>query len=225
MLQNKYDLIYNEMFKRNYNWLKDNPVAWDNLLVNIEKDDRKCIALVAKDNLNLINMGKIDEICDPLKEYWMRPVLHSTLMVLRGWDSTNFDNENWNPLKQVINENLKQYEIIFDRLIPVKTGLVLCGKVYVNNEIFDINKVRDKIREKGYETDVIYKTDIIHITLLRWIKPLPDNLKDEWLNNIKKLNQITNFGSMKVDNLNIFLASWSMNFETIKLYDKILLRS
>jgi len=208
------DSIYSEMYTRNTDWLTHNAVIYDPLLLDTLSDPRKCIALVANNDIELLNMDTITSICSPLSSFWMCPRIHSTFIVLRGWNSS-FQPEDWSPLKKIVLSSLVPYDIIFDRVIPVKTGLLLCGTPSIN-----INCIRDKIRDAGYETDVLYKCDIIHTTILRWTHPLPQNDQAIWLNAIMALPK-TPYAKITVKSLDIIHASWSMDSATIHLLDSI----
>lgn len=202
------------MYTRNVTWLSENPIISDPLLLTPDIDNRKCIALVAKNPVQLIDITDIQQICEPLSSYWMRPKVHSTFMVLRGW-SDQFINEDWTNIKEIIRENIPKYEIIFDRVIPVKTGLVLCGTPSI-----DINNIRDKIRNAGYETNVLYKCDIAHTTLLRWTHNLHPCDQQKWLQQINQLPRKP-YAKITVTGFDIILASWSMYHNTTQILDSI----
>lgn len=209
------DAIYDEMVVRNTTWLTTNNIVYDPLLLCPQNDQRKCIALVGRNPVELIDTSEIDNICDPLSDKWMKPKIHSTFIVLRGWQTSNFDHEEWTPLKDIICKTLVPYEIIFDRVIPVKTGLVLCGTPSI-----DINSVRDEIRHAGYDTNSSYKCDIAHTTILRWTHELDPNTQSEWLKKIISLPRKP-YAKIKVTSLDIILASWSMHPDTTKIIDSI----
>lgn len=207
------DEIYDEMYTRNTAWLQKNSVISDTLLLTPHLDNRKCIALVAQDNIELLNMEDINKICDSVNNKWMTPKVHSTFLVLRGWSTDSFHQEDWTPIKNIIKNNLSSYEIIFDRVIPVKTGLVLCGTPFI-----DINSIRDKIRDAGYETNVLYKCDIVHTTILRWTSDLNHEEQKEWLEKIMALERKP-YARITVTGFDIILASWSMYPDTVEILD------
>ena len=209
------DTIYSEMFSRNTNWLMNNPIISDPLLLSPYKDHRRCIALVAKNPIKFINTDIISEICGPLSSNWMTPKIHSTFMVLRGWSESEFPNEDWSELKDIIQNDIPPYEIIFDQVIPVKTGLVLCGTPSIN-----INSIRDKIRIAGYETNVVYKCDIAHTTLLRWTHDIPFSTQQSWLQKIMSLPH-QHYAKINVTGFDITLASWSMIPGTSDILDSV----
>lgn len=208
------DAIYEEMSSRNISWLKDNAIIADPLLLTPEVDDRKCIALVVSDEIEIVDIADIEEICQPYNDCWMRPRVHSTFMVLRGWRKTSFQEEDWTPLRNIIN-TMSPYEIIFDRVIPVRTGLVLCGIPSIN-----VNELRDKMRDAGYETDSLYKCDIVHTTLLRWTHGISNDIKTAWLNKILSLPKKT-YAKLMVTGFHIIEASWSMIPNTFKILESL----
>jgi len=208
------DSIYSEMYTRNTEWLTHNPVIYDPLLLDTLSDSRKCIALIAHNDIFLLDIDPITSICSPLSSFWMCPRIHSTFIVLRGWNSS-FISEDWSPLKNIIQSSLLPYDIIFDQVIPVKTGLLLCGTPSIN-----INIIRDQIRDSGYETNVLYKCDIFHTTILRWTHPLDQKDQDTWLTAIMKLPKRP-YAKITVTSLDIIKASWSMDYGTTHLLDSI----
>lgn len=208
------DAIYDEMYARNTTWLQTNAIVPDPLLLTPSLDSRKCIALVAQGEITDINMEQITNISVPLSYAWTIPKMHSTFIVLRGWNAKNLSNEDWTPLKSILS-TISPYEIIFDRVIPVKTGLVLCGTPSIN-----INAIRDQIRAAGYETDVLYKCDIVHTTILRWTQEITPADQAVWLQQIMALPRKP-YAKMTVTGFDIALASWSMQPGTTTLYDSI----
>lgn len=209
------EAIYNEMYIRNTNWLQNNPVIADPLLLDPESDRRRCIALVARHKVEFVDTKELQPICEPLSQYWISPVRHHTFIVLRGWSEDEFPKEDWTLVKKIISDNLSPYEITFDRVIPVKTGLTLCGRTTM-----DVNNIRDQIRDAGYETFVLYKCDIIHTTILRWTHVLPSDIQEEWLQHIMKLPEKP-YLKIRVTGFDIVLASWSMHPNTIEILDSI----
>jgi hypothetical protein len=209
------DSIYDEMYIRNTNWLLNNSIIFDPLLLTPLSDDRKCIALVAKDPVELLNINEISEISGPLSDRFMCPKIHSTFIVLRGWQNKEFEEEDWTQIKKIIQNNVVPYEIIFDRVIPVKTGLLLCGTPSLN-----INEIRDKIHAAGYETNALYKCDIAHTTILRWTHPLTSDEQSEWLEKIISLPRKP-YAKINVTGFDIILASWSMHPDTTAILDTI----
>lgn len=203
------------MRERNYKWLKENKVIYDELLLTPKLDCRNCIALTSSDQV-IFEDNSIQELLKDYEDCYISPRIHHTFIVLRGWKSEKIPNEDWSDLKDFL-KNLPSYRIDFTELIPVKTGLVLCG--YPS---FDINSIRDKIVELGYETDVLYHMDICHTTLVRWVKEIPN--QEEWLNKVANMEKKI-YARINVENLEIVRASWTMNLGTYEILDQIKLKN
>ena len=214
------DAIYDEMYERNTAWLLNNPVIVDPLLLTPELDDRQCIALVAKDPITIVDINVLAEISAPLLSKWMSPRIHHTFIILRRWSNDKREKEqSWEPVKSIIRDNLTSYDIVFDRVIPVKTGLVICGTASI-----DINAVREKILAAGYGAGALYKCDIIHATLLRWTVPLTPGEQTEWLAKMMALYKDPGpniYAKMTVTGFDIVLASWTMLNGSYEILDSI----
>lgn len=213
---NKMNSIYDEMFYRNYNWLLNNEVVYDPLLMIPNDDNRKCIALVINNTIEILD-NNIFTINKTLKNNYIIPQIHSTFIVLKGWstDKINWSQEDSDKIRSILVDNIIPYEITFDRLISVKSGLTLVG-----NPSIDVNKVRDIIREEGYETNTLYKCDIVHITIMRWINRINSVEKLKWMYDIYNMSRKT-YARVNVNSFNIVLASWTMKPSTIKILDTI----
>lgn len=144
------------MLTRNKAYLKHTPFEHDTNLGQF--DSRHCVAIVAKGTWTFNrDWNLVDTLCTELLDTgkWVQPHLHHTFLVLRGWGSAV-------PFDQDIKLHpIPKYSVTFDRIIPVKTGITLCGIPSI-----DINAVRDDIRT-NYYVDENCKLDIAHATLLR----------------------------------------------------------
>ena len=174
--------IHDEMFNRNYRYLMSNPAEYD---PEMETSSKRCIALVAQGPLKISNTS-IFKFYEKYSEYAVMPNLHHTFLILRGW-KLEHPPEDFTQIK----DELVKYSVVFNRLVPTKTGCALVG-----TPSCDINSIRDNIRKLGYSQDAPYKLDICHLTLFRWIKPVPRNIQTEFL------NELSNFpiqGYLKLD--------------------------
>lgn len=235
-LFSKYEQIYEEMMARNVEFLNHHPFIHDDQLGSID-DLRRCVAMVMdgtyhyskawnglQDALKSI-LGDRDGDGDECE--YESPTIHSTFQVLRGWKielgNGNGDEdrhgdgyghgENWRRLATFIQQQnlIEKFTITYNRIIPVKTGLVLCG--YPS---FDINSVRNLLRREGFVKDEPYLLDICHISLIRFTKPITSEKQKDllaWIQTIPKETYI----KLYVDKCFIYKASWLMRPCEIKL--------
>ena len=217
--------IYTNMYNSNTTWLKTHDFIHDTKL-NDATDDRRVIALVADGDFEYHEPWKklnilLEETVD--SGSWMQPRLHHTFICISplfnkdNLSSTIVNDYNINEIKTIIEDKLKGgYRIVFDRIIPVKTGFVLCG-----TSDTDINQVRDYLREKGYINGERYHLDILHITLLRNVDMLSNqddkNRLISAMNAFKKEPYVT----FNVKSINVTEASWTMQDGTFKILKRI----
>jgi hypothetical protein len=205
------DLIYSEMMQRNVDWLRCNAAVVDPMLITPEQDDRRCIALIARDEIS------IQQDFTHMQQYGMRPKLHHTVLVLSGWTTKDkLVIPDLTELQQIIKE-IPSYTVVFDRLIPVKTGLVMCGTASI-----DVNAIRDKLRAVGYEKGALYKNDIIHSTLLRWTTQLTEKEQSDWLSTVLSHSNSV-YAELRVTRLDVVCASWTMQEGTYEVIRSFIL--
>lgn len=154
--------IYNEMMLRNMSYIETSSCDYDALLVG--DDDRRCVALVA-DGEYTIELAFYN-VWDQLERklhgvQWVQPTMHHTFVMLRGWKNSSHENETdrWKLIENELRSaGMSQYRVTFDQVIPVKTGIVLCGIPTV-----DINAVRDCLRQKGLVQGEVHIGHCAHI--------------------------------------------------------------
>uniref|UniRef100_A0A6C0KTU0 Uncharacterized protein n=1 Tax=viral metagenome TaxID=1070528 RepID=A0A6C0KTU0_9ZZZZ len=183
------DSIYNEMFDRNIKYLNSNNFYFDNILGTL-KDTRKCVAILNYDDFKYTNnwynlKNNLDTILN--KNTYIIPRLHNTFLIVDKWsleplESRMIDNGKYENIKEFIKKNIKHYNVVYNRIIPVKSGLTLCGTADI-----DINKLRDLLRNTGLVEGELYYLDIIHITILRFVKEISCEVKNKLLNYIISL--------------------------------------
>jgi hypothetical protein len=212
------ELIYQEMDYRNRTWLAQHPFIPDpNLL--LPTDNRRCIAVVAEGVWTPgKDKSKIDQFIEEnvATKKWIQPTLHHTFICLRPW-ATKGDHEaelnNYQDIAVYLKDALAGgYHIQFDRVIPVQTGITLCGLPSK-----DINQIRADMREKGFIIGERYTLDICHTTLLRNTAPLTEEEQTALLDTTTTLNT-GDFLTLQVTHLHICEASWCMRETEYKRY-------
>lgn len=205
---------------RNRTWLASNEWLYDPLLLD-PNDDRRCVAVVAEGIWKpMTDWEKLDDVLrntlqDP---QWLSPSLHHTFLCLRPWVNGrgSYDHENWDEVKRELQKELAGgYVVSFDRIIPVKTGITLCG-----TPDRDVNRVRQTVRDKGYVVGERYLLDIFHMTLLRNVAPLG---LDAQACTLERWNDLAKgqFLQLHVKRLHICESSWLMRKKEFKIYATI----
>lgn len=214
--------ILADMTERQHKWLQTHPFQPDTLLVPAKLDSRRCIALVARGPVHLHPefkdlMKNIHQACP--QGQWQTPNLHHTFIVARGWRSTCHDHnlqENFTDLAHCVQSHVPKYSVVFNQVIPVRTGIVLCGI-----PSFPINRARQALRDRGYIHDEPYHLDICHVSILRWTgSDVPSDMQ------LKICQMIRDFPrqayiTMHVDHIDVVHASWMLRDEDIKVLHRI----
>ena len=212
--------IYNNMMNNNTTWLMSNEFIFDSELNNTH-DKRRTIALVAQGNIEYHESWKqLYECINTRNNKWMQPKLHHTFICISPWSDMGIciDECSIEALSLNIAEQLKGgYTIVFDRIIPVKTGFVLCG-----TSVTDINSVRDSLRAKGYIKGEQYHLDILHMTLLRNVAPLSQAEKYDIITRMSTFKQEP-YITLHVNSINVTEASWTMKDNTFRILKEIIL--
>lgn len=223
------ECILDEMFERNLRWLEKNAFIHDPLLLSPETDGRRCIALVARGHVQLhadfktmiIDMHKH---CACAHDHWTTPTLHHTFLVMRGWqpdpshEDLKVSDDDLVTLEECIQEHLKPYAVIFDSVIPVRTGIVLCGTPGAN-----VNRVRQKLRDINLIQGEPYELDICHVSILRWTEHVPKYMQNRIMDWVQNKVSKTPYITMLVNAIDVVNASWTMHpanavtIKTIKL--------
>lgn len=199
--------IYTEMRHRNTSLLLRGEYVFDsNLLDNPERS----VAIVCRGDLT---WKKNVKKYIPLNLPCLRPSTHCTFLLLEGMSGKSYPINNIDYLLSYI-RTIPPFEVKFDRLIPVKTGLVICGKSSIN-----INKIRENIRNMGYVKNVPYKMDIIHSTVFRWSGEVSHEHIREWLRMIP--DETSHYGTLYVEGFDIAECSYLMYPGTFKLITRI----
>lgn len=215
-----YEPILDKMMESNTAWLAENGFIADPKLLNPSSDTRRCIALVAQGDMYLHHALKtlLLELHDKCPHtHYISPKMHHTFMIIRGWRHELYSDAEikqdtyteWPALVNDIQTMLPSYKVTFDRAVPVKTGIVLCGKPSI-----DVNSVRELLREKGYVQGEPYNLDICHMSLLRWTSELPRPIQDSILHWIVGI-PCTPYITLQVHTLDLIHATWTMYDEDV----------
>lgn len=224
--------IYDKMKQRNYAWLAENVWRHDPLLSkqHSSRDHRRCVAVVAEGHWEEgRDWHKIKDFLQQCLESgkWISPVLHHTFICLRPWGYVgSYDNpkdlEEFNTVKEILETKLKGgYQVFFDRVLPVSTGFVLCGRPSI-----DINQIRSMLREEGFVQGERYLLDICHMTLLRNISKVTQVEQKHLLKLMQSdLGEKGDFLTLSVNSMHICESSWCMRESEYKIYTSINLES
>lgn len=216
------DTIYAEMTDRNRAWLAHTPWRADPHLLD-PTDSRRCIAVVAEGTWTRgPDWPALDAAMSTVRERsptgaWLAPRLHHTFVCLRPWGRTgDFDTfEVTDDLRQIL-AAVPPYEIAFDRVIPVQTGIALCGTPSI-----DVNAVREHLRSRGHVIGERYKLDICHATLLRSVATIPMDIQRDILATVLPAGR-GSFLSLAVDRMHVCEASWCLlREEEVELFATI----
>lgn len=195
--------IYENMYQTNMDYLSKSLFVADPLLKEPYKDSRRCYALVTEGEWTFHpGWSNVSQSLNTLdKTAWIIPQLHHTFLTLTpdGYSTKDFTN-----LQKDLNTYLpKGYTVTFDRIIPVKTGMVICGTPSI-----DINSVRDELRK--YVEKERYYCDIAHATLFRATEQNMDLVEQQaFINHWVSLGP-SPFATFVVKKINIVRASWCM---------------
>ena len=108
-------------------------------------------------------------------------------------------------------EAFSPFEICFDSLILTPSNLVLVGHPTV-----DVNDVRESVREcmrdLGYPLLEPYKSDTLHMTLVRFVEPLSDAEQAALEHLVDSCLEYPAFSAslLRVSHLAVSPASWKM---------------
>ena len=231
---NEYDNIYSKMTETNYNYLNSNLFSFDsslttsckNSLDNLDSpgQQQKCVALVCAGSFDFSD--KWHEFKNKITSYaplskLVFPELHHTFLVIKQWkqcdNSSNISAVTPSECESLLQllVDVPKYSVIFDRFIPVKTGLVLCGTPTIN-----INLIRDHIRKSVCIDPESYHLNICHMTMLRWTSQLTDDEQRTFLEWIKSLG-VQRYVTLRVNTIDIVHATWLMDQKDISVLDSI----
>ena len=192
------------MDARQRDWLKAHPVEYDPLLINSGLDSRRCIALIAKGSWEWQTQSSIaiDTLLHQYLPYGIRPTLHHTIYNISGWQGYNYDALD--KIADAARKTIRQYTVTFDRLIPTRGGLALCGTA---NQ--DLNKWRNEMYTNSLSIYAEVPTNIIHSTLYRFTRPFTQTNK--WLNDIDATfgsTQPATIATLTVNKIELVETSW-----------------
>ena len=122
---------------------------------------------------------------------------------------------------ELLNNIMKKYlpfKIIYNKLILVQNGLVLCG-----NATIDINSLRDEYRNicKINNIPLIepYYLNIVHSTLFRFTNEQNAKLFVEKYKYY--LDNDIEYGYIIIDHMNVGKATWKVNWNEIEIINVI----
>ncbi len=224
------DQIYETMKINNMNKISMYGLNYDPLLL-CECDKRYCLALFTIPNNNNTYLTNEFYLLQNLlsKEnvgitYFVgnnntnNGTFHFTFMQKIKFDayngvSPNIIDKYYNILNNLVKPYLP-FKIIYNKLILVQNGLVLCG-----NASIDINSLRDEYRKECEINELPlnepYYLNIMHSTLFRFTCAT-DNKK--FIEKYKHyLDNDIEYGYIIIDHINIGSASWKVNNNEIDI--------
>jgi hypothetical protein len=194
-------------------------------LLGRSDDYRRCIALVADGDWEFSDKFKktISYLFDDLDpDCYVTPRLHHTFLVARPLECISPDSEyhlSYNDkkrLEEAIREYVKQYTVVFDKLIPVGSGVLFAGGDDVLDEV---NLMRECFRSSDLIYGERYRMNIIHFTYLRWKKRGP--WQEEMLGKIEAIQSSLEegefFAKLTVTKISIVEASWLLRPQECKV--------
>lgn len=225
-MKNQCHPIYNEMITRNRTYLKNNSFSYDSLILDGVNDKRRCLAIIAegewtfspryreivKDIVNICGNG---DFCN--SKIAIEPRTHHTFLTLKPFAIGGNFLIDKTYLKKVVKAlkdmSIKPYEVCFDKIVPVSTGITVVG----GDSILDwMNERREELRKLELVTEDRYKMDILHFTSLRWGGFISDVKKKQVLDYIDSIIPQP-LAKVRVSRLNIVEASWLCRPEECKV--------
>ncbi len=208
------ETIYSDMVRRNYALLSASTFVADPLLLEPDSDPRRCIALVAR--------GVWSDGPDPIpaldvQGYFVEPKPHHTFLVCRGWGGS-ISEPDAERILGLASKVVPRYSIHFDRIIPVATGIALCGTPSI-----DLNKARDTVRSFGLTEREPYHLDIAHTTLWRCVSSPPEKVKDSILSTLAEQGEGKVYRTLQVTHLDLLEASWTLQPNTYRRLGQVTL--
>ncbi len=138
-------------------------------------------------------------------------VLHFTLMQLIGfdvYDPSKLPADYCEVIQGLLVNRLPKFECRFDSVVVTPRNMFVYGTASC-----DVNHVRGEIRRElsriGYPLLEPYKSDMIHMTLVRFTKPLSPEQLAAVLDLTKQVSG-RQLGNLLVDRISISEASWKM---------------
>lgn len=215
------ELVYENMNERNV-WHRTTPI------VNQKLEEGRCLAAYSVGDWYL--QTSFQRFLERLKAivgdtgcvYTPVPcqsegVLHQTLLQFVKFDSFPHARELSVQAMQCVADILKQknlaLQIQYKGLVWTPTGLALAGYSDDEESVLQIrNEIETTLLCKQLPCDIPYKNDILHATVMRWIKrPEPTmliRLEDE----VKRWSECT-FGELRVRRWIVGNGSWRMKEE------------
>lgn len=213
----RMESIYESMRLRNEAWLAQHSFEADPHLCAVHQDSRRCLALVAEGEWTMHEpaWSQLQALLTKQTGQWMQPHLHHTYLVVAPWQDHPFSPEQKAAFLQRFPDGLEellpchQYTVTFDRVLPVRTGLVLCG----DTAEADINCTRDAVRQHmhalGMPQAEQYYLDILHASILRLCATTTNELTQTTTAAIQQL-AYQPYASLTVHTISLVEASWSM---------------
>jgi len=199
------NLVYLDMVKRNMEYLRENIVN------TTQSNTQRCIALVAHGDLAF---SQEFEKLKPTLFSAIRnsggtvvePELHHTVLVIKNFcDGPSELSVDEIECIRTATTATQTYNVVFDRIIAVKTGVVLCGIPNI-----DVGVVRDNLRKVCHPEEP-YHLDICHMTLFRWTQaPSSMHHQQTFLNWVLEQKR-TVYATFKVNALDLVDATLLKN--------------
>jgi hypothetical protein len=221
------DRIYSEMMARNTGFYSHSGsgggggVGWDPLLKTPSEDARRCIALVAAGTIDTTpEYAALLSDMPVSPSSYASPVFHHTFLVAAPWSSEPGTYAGWGNTGAVetLLSDVPAYSLTFDRVIPVKTGIVVCGEPSE-----PINEHRDRLRAAGFCGES-YTLDIAHASLCRWTEPLTSGTCADLMDYVQTRPRVP-YAHMDVTHIDIVEASWLMRPQDIRYIKRVHLKN
>ena len=216
------DRIYAEMMARNTGFYSDDAgPAWDALLKTPDTDARRCIALVAAGTMSTTpeHAALVSNMPVSPASY-ESPVFHHTFLVAAPWSEEPGVYAGWGDADAVaaLLRDVPAYSLTLDRVIPVRTGIVLCG-----TPTAPINDHRDRLRAAGFCGES-YTLDIAHASLCRWTEPLSPGTCAGLMDYVLSRPRMP-YAHLDVTHIDIVEASWLMLPQDIRHIKRVQLKN
>jgi HAD superfamily hydrolase (TIGR01509 family) len=202
--------IYREMKARNRTMIEETGLRWDPLLGI--RDERLCHAIyVFCEPTNWSPTVSYLALMQRLIEMVPRHVfglLHFTLMQLVGFevfDQVKLPADYYQVIQSFLVNHMVCFECHFDRVCLTPKSIMLQGvpSIHVNHAR---NLLRRELKRLGYPLLEPYKSDMIHMTLVRFCEPL--DLGD--LEKVAERFSGVDLGTLRVTHFDMGPASWDM---------------
>jgi HAD superfamily hydrolase (TIGR01509 family) len=216
------DAVYEEMYARNRSWLEDQVDGCFHSDARLAANDqRRCLALVARGTWTCPAQQAWGDLRRHVRLHTasagVEPALHMTFLVVAPWQDGPFADSQVQAVCRALEGwsfEPSTLTVTFDRILPVRTGLVLCGDSPDREAIAQgRDQVRERLAAHGLPLAESRRLDIMHATLWRSCVALP-GLSSRLLPLCGQRQQPMLV--LHVDRLELVEASWCMQPGTVR---------